>query len=171
MFHSLPLSVDLLPAIKEALEEADAEARVEGAGGGADRVHAELGRMPASAALTPSAVLSIGPTVPPLRESLRIWNRCGVTPDSSHTRPSTAVATESVVRCPFESVQITIPTFSRGAWSSRYSDAKFGFTACCVVKFCGQLIITSLICKIQKFPGLIEYSLTVTSAETKKERA
>ncbi|KAI9149375.1 Protein SYG1 [Paramyrothecium foliicola] len=40
---SFPLRINLLPVVEEALEELVAQARVEGAGGGANRVHAQLG--------------------------------------------------------------------------------------------------------------------------------
>ncbi len=86
--------------------------------------------MPASTARQPIALESIGPTVPPLRTSLRIWKTCSFDPHLSATRWRIAVETASVVMWPLESADIATPTFSRGAWLGRYAFMKFGLTAC-----------------------------------------
>ena len=69
------LLINLLEMIQEPLEQLHAQPGIHGAGRGrAD---------------------SMGPTVPPLRESLRIWKACSALPVRSATRCSTAVEAAS----------------------------------------------------------------------------
>ena len=58
---------------------------------------------PASIALIPIALDSIGPTVPPDRESFLIWNTCSFASHLSATRCKNAVLMLSVVVCPLGS--------------------------------------------------------------------
>ena len=74
---------------------------------------------PASIALMPIALDSIGPTVPPDRESFLIWNTCSFASHFSATRCKNAVLMLSVVVCPFGSAWMAMPVLSLGAWFSR----------------------------------------------------
>lgn len=81
--------------------------------------------MPQSMARMPVAAESMGPTVPPLRLSLRIWNTCSLgscarVPTSASTqRWRMAVLTASVVMWALESADTAGPTLRRGEWFSR----------------------------------------------------